>query len=201
MVETNGRVSTFDDVVLDKDSICCVDVPEDLKAAVCSVALESSPVEKSLSLGDISTSCVVHQNMEDISELGNTSAVVGEESHDVAVEESGDSSEDADQDHSGDVVINRVRSVTVKAPISISGQSVKAVVDTGAEVTVMSHRVFESIPAERRPVLKATGRCLVNAEDGKRMKTQGMIETTVEIGDLCFNWPLYVAPIGDDMLL
>jgi len=189
VVETDGQVSTHvtTDNALDKDSICCFDISENSKAAVCSVVLESFPVEKCLTLGEISTSSVVNQNMDELtSDFGNTPAVVGEESHDV-VAEGGDISEDADQDHSGDVVINRVRSVTVKVPIGIQGQLVKAVVDTGAEVTVMSHRVYESIPAERRPALKATGRCLVNAEDGKRMKTQGIIETTVEIGDLCFN--------------
>lgn len=40
------------------------------------------------------------------------------------------------------VVIDRVMSVTLRAPLSIEGEKVKAVVDTGAEATVMSESLF-----------------------------------------------------------
>ena len=91
--------------------------------------------------------------------------------------------------------------VTVRVPLSVMGQQVKAVVVTGAEVTVLSHRVFEDIPVEKRPVLRETDRCLVVADAGKKMKTQGIVDIDVQIGDQCFVWPMYVAPIGDDLLL
>ncbi|CAC5397869.1 unnamed protein product [Mytilus coruscus] len=69
-----------------------------------------------------------------------------------------------------DVIIDRVRSVTLRAPLSIEGQKVKAVVDTGAEVTVMSESLFFKIPEAKRPSLQEAKRNLVVAEAGKRMK-------------------------------
>ncbi|CAC5373041.1 unnamed protein product [Mytilus coruscus] len=81
-----------------------------------------------------------------------------------------------------DVIIDRVRSVTLRAPLSIEGQKVKDVVDTA-----------------KRPSLQEAKRNLVVA--GKRMKTLGVAEVSVEIGPLNFLWSIYVAPIGDDLLL
>ena len=41
-----------------------------------------------------------------------------------------------------DIIIDRVRAVTIRVPVEIEEQSVRAVVDTGAEVTVMSELCF-----------------------------------------------------------
>jgi hypothetical protein len=99
------------------------------------------------------------------------------------------------------VVIDRLRSVTIRAPICVAGQKMKAVVDTGAEVTVLSETVYQAIPAELRPQLQQAKKCLVVAEAGKEMKTRGLIHADLELGDLKFTWPMYVAPIADDLLL
>lgn len=45
-----------------------------------------------------------------------------------------------------DVIIDRVRSVTIKAPVRIEGVEINSVVDTGVEVTVMSDTMFYRIP-------------------------------------------------------
>ncbi|VDI63695.1 Hypothetical predicted protein [Mytilus galloprovincialis] len=99
-----------------------------------------------------------------------------------------------------DVVIDRVRSVTLRAPLSIEGEKVKAVVDTGPEV-VMSESLFFKIPEAKRPSLQESKRNLVVAETGKRMKTLGVAKVSVEIGPLKLLWSIYVAPISDDLLL
>ncbi|CAG2216576.1 GCC2 [Mytilus edulis] len=50
-----------------------------------------------------------------------------------------------------DVVIDRIRAVTLRVPIVIEGDYLNAVIDTGAEVTVMSQEKFLKIPENRRP--------------------------------------------------
>ena len=100
-----------------------------------------------------------------------------------------------------DVVIDRVRSVTLRAPINVEGQDISAVVDTGAEVTVMSETLFFKIPENRRPCLKKASRNLVVAEAGKKMRSLGVADVSIVIGPLEFSWPVYVAPIGDLLLL
>lgn len=99
------------------------------------------------------------------------------------------------------VIIDRIRSVTLRAPLSIEGEKVKAVVDTGAEKTVMSESLFFKIPEAKRPSLQEAKRNLVVAEAGKRMKTLGVAEVSVEIGPLKFLWSIFVALICDDLLL
>lgn len=44
-------------------------------------------------------------------------------------------------------------------------------VDTGVEVTVMSERRFQEIPAEKHPLLRQDQRSLVVAEAGRKMRT------------------------------
>ena len=39
------------------------------------------------------------------------------------------------------------------------------------------------------------------AEEGKRLKTQGVIEANLTIGKLAVKWEVYVAPIRDEVLL
>ena len=39
------------------------------------------------------------------------------------------------------------------------------------------------------------------AEEGKRLKTQGVIEANLTIGKLALKWEVYVAPIRDEVLL
>lgn len=99
-----------------------------------------------------------------------------------------------------EVIIDRVSAVTIKAPLSIGGQPVKAVIDTGAEVTVINESLLDRFSAETRPTLQKAKRSLVVAEAGKKMKTQGVAVVDIVIGDLSFPWEVYVAPIRDDVL-
>ncbi|CAC5363136.1 unnamed protein product [Mytilus coruscus] len=100
-----------------------------------------------------------------------------------------------------DIQIDRVRSATIKVPISINGQVTKAVLDTGAEVTVLNSSLYFGIPEEKKPLLKKATRKLVVAEAGKNMETHGITTMNVKLGNREFSWEMYVAPIGDSILL
>ena len=100
-----------------------------------------------------------------------------------------------------EVVIRRTKTVTVKVPLRVNTCEVKAVVDTGASVTVLSDKVFNAIPATYKPQLREVELSLRVAEENKKMTTMGMADVEMTIGDQCFTWPVYIAPIGDDMLL
>jgi predicted aspartyl protease len=56
-----------------------------------------------------------------------------------------------------------VNAVSIMALMSVEGLVVKAVIDTGAEVTVISTSLFEKIPEGNRPKLQESRRCLVVA--------------------------------------
>ncbi|VDI74768.1 Hypothetical predicted protein [Mytilus galloprovincialis] len=99
------------------------------------------------------------------------------------------------------IQIDRVRSATIKVPISINGQVTKAVLDTGAEVTVLNSSLYFGIPEEKRPILKKATRNLVVAEAGKSMETHGIAMMNVKLGNHEFSWDMYIAPIGDSILL
>jgi hypothetical protein len=49
------------------------------------------------------------------------------------------------------IVIDRVRSATIKVPIRVNEQSVSDVLDTGAEVTFLNSNIYYSIPQQHRP--------------------------------------------------
>ena len=97
--------------------------------------------------------------------------------------------------------IDRLKVKTVRVPISVNGVSCFAVVDTGAELSVLKNSTYEQIPEEVRPPLSQAKRKLVVAEAGKEMSVCGMNELDIEVGGFKFIWPVYVAPIRDDLLL
>ena len=99
------------------------------------------------------------------------------------------------------IVVDRVRAVTIRTLLSIQGILTKAIVDTGAEVTILSERLHNLFPKEKRPKLQKAKRGLIVAEAGKEMNTCGTFDANFKLGEFEFNWPVYVAPIGDDILL
>ena len=98
------------------------------------------------------------------------------------------------------ITIDRVRAVTIKAPLTIQGTFTKGIIDTGAEVTVLSEQLYNLFPKDKPPLQKAR-RGLVVADAGREMKTCGIAEVEFSIGDYSFIWLVYVAPIRDDLLL
>ena len=99
------------------------------------------------------------------------------------------------------IVIDRVRAATITVPLVINKVETKAVIDTGAEVTVLSEELYSKIPKDMRPELKKATRNLVVAEAGKHMTTRGIAQIEMKLGNEIFTWPMYVAPIGDSVLL
>ena len=99
------------------------------------------------------------------------------------------------------IVVDRVRAVTIRTLLSIQGILTKAIVDTGAEVTILSESLYNLFPKEKRPKLQKAKRGLIVAEAGKEMNTCGTFDANFKLGEFEFNWPVYVAPIGDDILL
>lgn len=74
---------------------------------------------------------------------------------------------------------------------------VQVVVDTGAEVSVMSAKRFQEIPADKRPHLRQAQTSLIATEAGRKMTFEvGMIMGVEE-----YVLDMSVAPIADDLLL
>lgn len=100
-----------------------------------------------------------------------------------------------------DVVIDRVHAVTIRASVTIEGIEMNAVVDTVVEVTVMSERRFQEIPAEKHLLLRQDQRSLVVAEAGRKMRTSGTVQVKLIMGNEEYVVNMHVAPIADDLFL
>ena len=94
-----------------------------------------------------------------------------------------------------------IRAVTIKVPIKVEDMNLLAVVDTGAEVTVMRDSLYRDLPLESRPEIKDARCGLVVADKGHHMETQGMVKLPLNLGGHQFEWDVYLAPITDDLLL
>ena len=99
------------------------------------------------------------------------------------------------------IIIDRVRAVTIRTLLCVQGILTKAIADTGAEVTVLSERLYNMFPENKQSKLQKANRGLVVAEAGREMNICGLIDVEFKIGGFEFTWPVYVAPIIDDMLL
>ena len=93
------------------------------------------------------------------------------------------------------------RAATIRAPITVCGRRTQAVVDTGAEVTVINTKFFHSLAEGERPELEKPTRKLMFAEEGRTMDATGVAMVQLGLGPLRVEWPTYIAPINDDMLL
>ena len=97
--------------------------------------------------------------------------------------------------------ISKTQGVTLKAPIKVFDSEILAVIDTGAEVTVMSDHVFKNIPSYQRQYLIKASRSLMVADHSQAMNIMGILKTKITIGSTELQWPVYIAPIKDDILL
>ncbi|VDI25197.1 Hypothetical predicted protein [Mytilus galloprovincialis] len=115
--------------------------------------------------------------------------------------EDNESSDDS-VDGENSVCIDRVESAVIQTSVRINDYELKAVIDTGAEVTVLSEKVYRNLAREHHLELKtATTRGMLVAEEGKKMSATGITDIEMSLGPLRFTWPVYVAPLNDDLLL
>ena len=83
----------------------------------------------------------------------------------------------------------------MRVPVNIHDNTLNAVIDCGAEVTIHNPDVLK--PEDCR--LTATK--LTVAKEDRLMPTSGIAVVPLTIGTLHFEWPVYIAPIGEDVLL
>ena len=83
--------------------------------------------------------------------------------------------------------------------MTVNGLPVQAVVDTGAEATVISEEVYNKLPiAAQKPLCETS---LKNVGVGSKMSALGELEVTLEIGSQKLNWKVHVGQIHDSLLL
>ncbi len=98
-----------------------------------------------------------------------------------------------------DVVICQVRSDSMcKIPVEVQGYRTVAVIDTAAEVTIMSDRVYSKLANPGSIIRNVT----LNTA-GRELQMKGFVvgPVTLTRGGQEFQENIYVAPIEDDMLL
>ncbi len=106
-----------------------------------------------------------------------------------------------ERDSNNAIVINRIQGITVRVPLKICGVSVQAVIDTGAEVSILSEKVFQTIPRDRQPTLEKAPIGLVVADKAVKLPDSGVANVDVQFKNRQFDWQVYVAPIADDFLM
>ena len=98
-----------------------------------------------------------------------------------------------------EVAVCKVRSTPLFAvPIKVGNHSLKAVVDTAAEISIISHKVYEKL----QPCPQKIRDVFISA-DGRDLRMPGMIVDPIRIklGGCEFLTEVCVAPIEGEMLL
>ena len=85
-----------------------------------------------------------------------------------------------------------INAVTILAPVSIFGKALHGVVDSGAEVSILSSREYHALPEEVRPVLQPSSVRLMVADRSQRLSAKGVVlleftivELRVWVASLC----------------
>ena len=88
--------------------------------------------------------------------------------------------------------------IVYTVPVQIQNKSIKAVLDTGAEVTVKSDKLLKQIVPQPATIKNIT---LKSAGRGMKMEGKLVGPIDIKIGSNTYQDNIYVAPIEDDMLL
>ena len=101
------------------------------------------------------------------------------------------------------IIVNRVQAnaVSIRASVTVYGREFKAVVDSGAEVSIMSCEAYRQLPKHPQPTLKNPPLELVVADQTHRLDAAGVAELDFTIEGHVFHWSMYIAPISDSLLL
>ncbi|XP_036000896.1 uncharacterized protein LOC118565187 [Fundulus heteroclitus] len=93
------------------------------------------------------------------------------------------------------------RGESLQVPLIINGISTQAVADTGAQTTVISEELYQSLLENKTAPVDLHQTYLLNAGVGDGMKAKHGLTVTFQIGSKSFNWDVHVAPIRDSVLL
>ncbi len=85
-----------------------------------------------------------------------------------------------------------------KVPVEVQGYRTSAIIDTAAEITIISDRVYHKLANPGSVIHKVT----LNTA-GRELQMKGFVvgPLTLTLGGQEFQENVYVAPIEDDMLL
>ena len=87
----------------------------------------------------------------------------------------------------------------MKVPVSVNGIDTYAVIDTGADATIVS----EKVATEAGIIVpeKSTSFRLLNAINDSEMIAIGGVTATIQLANHVYNWKVFVAPVRDPILL
>ena len=77
----------------------------------------------------------------------------------------------------GPIVLGRLQAnaVTIKVPVKVHGLNLMAVIDSGAEVSVMKKTRYHELPETTRPALQVPAVGLVVADKSRRLNAEGIV--------------------------
>lgn len=81
----------------------------------------------------------------------------------------------------------------------ILGQTVQCLVDTGANVTILSSKVYDSLPDKQKVTLLRPTHTNMKLADGKSVHVTGIGEMNIEIGKTSVSHDMWVASIDEDI--
>jgi predicted aspartyl protease len=82
-------------------------------------------------------------------------------------------------------------------PITVNGLKISAIVDTAAESTLISNRLYESMT----PKPEVMGNVKLKTADGKSMSAEILEPLNLEVGELKVEHEVLKGDLYDDMLL
>ena len=87
----------------------------------------------------------------------------------------------------------------MKVPVNVNGMNTFAVIDTGADATIVS----EKVATEAGIIVpdRSTSSRLLNATNDSEMIAIGGVTATIQLANNVYNWKVFVAPIRDPILL
>ena len=83
---------------------------------------------------------------------------------------------------------------------NINKQTIPMLVDTGATCSIMSTKVFDSVPAEQRPILENRN-CGIRSVSGDKIRCRGVTTFKIQFGDTTMPVEFHVADVQDHVLL
>ena len=87
---------------------------------------------------------------------------------------------------------------SIVIPVKLRGKRAQAVVDSGAQVTIISEEFFRQFKKPFRFVKKSRLKC---AGIESSMEAKLVKDVDIQIGENKYKWDVYVAPINDEFIL